>query len=98
MSLPVYPASDLRWNILQEGAVRNGSSAAYLLLLSAVDQGWSIRQPVRVFPNPVHPEIPSCHISLERKPGRQTRELAIPFSAELETYLTAEQIAVRIAR
>ncbi len=98
MSLPQMTSSEQRWNSLQEGAVRSGTSTAYLLLLSAVDQGWIIRQPVRKYLNPIHPERPSYHISLERNPGRQKRELAVPHSYELEKYLAEEQIAIKIRR
>lgn len=98
MNLPQMTSGEHRWNILQEGAVRNGASTAYLLLLSAADQGWSIRPPVRKYPNPIHPERPSYHISIERNPGHQKRELALPHSSDLEKYLTEEQIAIKIRR
>ena len=98
MSMPQMSSSEHRWNVLQEGAVHSGASTAYLLLLSAVDQGWSIHQPVRKYLNPIHPETPSYHISLERSPGRQKRELALPYSHDLEKYLTEEQIAIKIKR
>lgn len=98
MCLSVNPFNDHRWNILQEAAIPNGISSPYLLLLSALDQGWKIHPPVRKYDNPIHPEQPSFHVSLERTPARQKRELALPYSLELEKYLTGERIAVRIVR
>ena len=97
MSLGKLPSSESRWDLLQEGAVRSTASTGYLLLLSAVDQGWTIRQPVRKYLNPIHPDSPSYHISLENNTG-QKRELALPHFYDLEEYLTEEQITIKIRR
>ena len=98
MSLPQLSVTDLRWNILQEGATPNRNSSAYLLLLSALDVGWSVRPPIRQYPNPIHPHQTYYHITLERMPGRQKRELALPHNAELEQYLAEERFEVKMQR
>jgi len=98
MSLPQFSTTDQRWNILQEGAVPNNASSPYLLLLSALDLGWSVRPPIRQYPNPIYPPQAYYHITLVRNAGRQKRELALPHSPELEQYLAGEHIEVKMKR
>ena len=98
MPLPAFPSPDQNWDILRGGPLPEGTSAGYLLLLSAIDLGWQIRQPVRLVPNPIHPERFGYRFSLERQPGRQKRELALAYSPDLENYLADEHFAVRIMR
>lgn len=95
MSLPQLPSTDQRWNILQEGVIPNNSSSSYLLLLSALDMGWSVRPPIRQYQNAIYPPQVYYHITLERKPGRQKRELTLPYSLKLEQYLADECFEVK---
>jgi hypothetical protein len=86
--------NDVLWNTLQEPARPGYSSAAYLLLLAALDTGWRILEPVYFSACPGCTRNPVYHILLHKAPSFSIHPMMIPTIPELEIFLKDEGVEI----
>jgi hypothetical protein len=92
--LPFEPNKDHIWNRLQEPRQPVKAPAPYLLLLSALDTGWQILEPVRLEPSLEQNGQFVYHILLHRSPSPEIRILILPASHPVTQLLENESLQV----
>ncbi len=95
----VLPA-DFRWNRLQEPAHSSSQPADLMRLLSALDMGWKIHQPVSLWTHAGHDQAREgvYQIWLRNPANGETREMFLAHQERVENFLAQENIIVVAAK
>lgn len=89
-----YPTSEIVWNRLQEPARPSRHPGDYLLLLSALDDGWHILEARRVISWGRPGKEDFLVIKLMQPTHLQESELAVRNSPQIMAVLEAQQVPV----
>ena len=81
------------WSQLQQPVSLSGSEPRLRLLLSALDQGWRIEDPVYLRPRWGEHSARVFHFILHR-PAHAPRLITVPESAEADRFIRAEGLHV----
>jgi hypothetical protein len=90
----VFP-NTFRWNRIQEPARPSGQSADLMRLLSALDSGWTIANPVTLIACEDDFGGQAFEITLYHFLTKETLELLLARQESVERFLQAENVTVR---
>jgi hypothetical protein len=80
-------STELLWNNTQKVHASVHEINDYLRLLSALDAGWMIEEPVKMLRSTSLGKIHSCLFTLHSLNGGQLQHLLVPMNAVLENFL-----------
>ncbi len=89
-----YPTSEIVWNRLQEPARPSRQPGDYLLLLSALDDGWHILEARRVISWGQPGQADFLILKLMQPARLQESELAVRNSPQIVDLLETQQVPV----
>lgn len=91
MSLDNAAGGNGSWDVLQQpNRPLGGPNNSYRLLLSALDAGWQVREPVYLRPR-WSEAVPSVyHFILQRLPDNQPHIITVPVGAEVDDMIRLE--------
>lgn len=93
LTQPTYD-TDHVWNKLQEPARPAGRPADYLLLLSALDEGWKILETARMVPFNDFLRGGSYMLTLFHPTRLLVRQIVVARTPELDTLLKDEDVTI----
>ena len=84
------------WSILQEPAITVNQTSSYMLLLSALDSGWEIAEPVHLLFGNLPDYQWVFYFNLRHPSSELTCQLIVEESPELLRYIYEERLGIVI--
>ncbi len=89
---------DDRWNQIQESARPSPVGAQFRLLISALDLGWRVEEPVYLRPRWAEDSSRVYHFILKRSPASPPKLVTVPEGPEVQRFVHDQGLRVLTER